>query len=105
MRSKRRRSWPDQEEDVEGLEGQCLDHEEDGCPDGVSRVGEEGAPTVAWRPGWTRSMKLVTSAISPSLTDKMAEAASGNHAQFQRRLQPDGSTRSLPRCSARLNCG
>ncbi len=31
----------DQEEDVEGLEGQGLDYEEVSCPDGLSVVGEE----------------------------------------------------------------
>src|SRR5215472_4342720 len=41
----------DQEEDVEGLEGQGLDHEEIGCPNGLSVVGEEGAPALAGRSG------------------------------------------------------
>ena len=37
----------DHKEDVKGLEGQGLDHEEVSCPDGVGVVGEEGAPTLA----------------------------------------------------------
>ena len=42
----------DQEEDVEGLEGQSLDYEEVGCPDDVGVVGEEGTPALAGRLGW-----------------------------------------------------
>ena len=32
----------DQKEDVEGLEGQSLNHEQISCPDGLGMVGEEG---------------------------------------------------------------
>jgi hypothetical protein len=42
----------DQEEDVEGLEGQGLNHEEIGSPDGLGVVGKEGTPALAGRPGW-----------------------------------------------------
>jgi hypothetical protein len=42
----------DQEEDVEGPEGQGLDHEQVCCPDGLGLVGEEGTPTLAGRPSW-----------------------------------------------------
>src|SRR5262244_1234277 len=41
----------DQEEDVEGLESQGLDHEQVSGPDGLSVVGEEGAPALAGRAG------------------------------------------------------
>src|SRR5262245_61049421 len=37
----------DQKEDVEGLEGQGLNHEHISCPDGLDMVGEEGAPALA----------------------------------------------------------
>jgi hypothetical protein len=37
----------DEEEDVEGLEGQGLDDEEVGGPDRLSVVGEEGPPALA----------------------------------------------------------
>ena len=40
----------DEEEDIEGLEGQGLDDEEVGGPDRISVVGEEGPPALA---GWT----------------------------------------------------
>ena len=43
----------DQKEDVEGLEGEGLDHEEVGSPDGLSVVGEEGAPALAGWSGWS----------------------------------------------------
>ena len=42
----------DQKEDVEGLEGQGLNHEQISCPDGLDMVGEEGAPALAGRPSW-----------------------------------------------------
>ena len=38
-----------EEDDVERLEGQGLDHEEVGGPDRLSVVGEEGAPALAGR--------------------------------------------------------
>jgi hypothetical protein len=42
----------DQEEDVEGLEGECLDHEQVRGPDGTRVVREEGTPALAGRSGW-----------------------------------------------------
>jgi hypothetical protein len=39
----------DQEEDVEGLEGQDLNHKQISYPDGPGMVGEEGAPALAGR--------------------------------------------------------
>jgi hypothetical protein len=42
----------DQEEDIEGLEAQGLDHEQVSCPDGLSVVGKEGTPALAGRSGW-----------------------------------------------------
>ena len=45
----------DEEEDVEGLEGQGLDDEEVGGPDPISVVGEEGPPALAGRTGVTAS--------------------------------------------------
>jgi hypothetical protein len=35
-----------------GLEGEGLDHEQVRGPDGLSVVGEEGAPALAGRSGW-----------------------------------------------------
>jgi hypothetical protein len=39
----------DEEDDVEGLEGQGLDDKEVGGPDRLSMVGKEGAPALAGR--------------------------------------------------------
>ena len=48
----------DEEEDVEGLEGQGLDDKEVGRPDRLSVVGQEGAPALA---GWA---EMTLSAIA-----------------------------------------
>ena len=45
----------DEEEDVEGLEGQGLDDKEVGRPDRLSVVGQEGAPALAGWAGMTAS--------------------------------------------------
>ena len=42
-------SMPYEEEDVQGLEPDSLDHEEVGCPDALELVGQEGAPALAVR--------------------------------------------------------
>jgi hypothetical protein len=52
----------DEEEHVEGLEGQGLDDKEVGRPDRLSVVGQEGAPALAWWAGMTAS----TIAADPS---------------------------------------
>jgi hypothetical protein len=42
-------SVPDEEEDLEGLETDRLNHEEVGRPDALELVGQEGAPTLSVR--------------------------------------------------------
>ncbi len=40
----------DKEEDVQGLEGQGLHHEQICCPDPSQLIAEEGPPGLAWWP-------------------------------------------------------
>ncbi len=61
----------DEEDDVEGLEGQGLDHEEVGGPDRLGMVGKEGAPALAGR------SRMATPAIA-------ADGAGADHdAEFE----------------------
>src|SRR5260221_6166146 len=59
----------DEEEDVEGLEGQGLDDKEVGRPDRLRMVGQEGAPALA---GWAE-VKASTITADRARADDDAE--------------------------------